>query len=406
MSDLSEPRLISSFNKTLFTPFIMSKCISPYLSDQDIFRFASCSKFTFNTFEHQFYSFNDKMFSNTELHSSYFVPKPILKLMKKNNVNLVNLVFMLKENDKRINLCKFIPLSVRILKIWTSNFFYYRKLNLYSLTNLQYLEIPINYNKPIKSFPPNLVVLKFDPRSTFNKPIHDLPSSLRWLNLGNNFNNKITFNEGLEYVSFGKKFNKKMILPSSLIYLEFCHNLAVYNINSERCNNLSEIRINADDDSQYADSTNQLLSIFINQHKQSLVNIMIGDLFYTHKVRTRDNDDKIRIRHSFMNKLISLSTEEINSNLIRNNRIPFVLSKQYGIFQCFGKYRSIEHLFSTEIQLFIQNEIIKSNFKLNYDFITNTFYSKSLMTENRLLIETFIYVHNLKKMRICFSISD
>ena len=412
LSEISAPppMMSSSLKKILTIPFLMTIAVFPFLSDQDIFSFASCSKFTIDMFEDQFFSYEKHWFSNIDVYNSFRVSKSLLKRLKKKKENIVNLVYMLEQNDQRINLAKFIPTSVRILKLWTSDSFYNRKINLSSFTNLKYLEVPTNYNKPIKSFPPNLTVLKFESKSNFNKPLLNLPSSLRWLELGDKFNQPIVLNEGLEYVRFGKHFNYPIeSLPSTLIYLELGEDFYWRNnMRTELPASLREIRILRDYSSQYQYDDNSLIKHLIEIIPPTILNMMVGNLFYRHDSSLYQIPPIYKDINSMRDYIYSSSLEdnEIDSDLIRKHRIPFVLNKYYDFFQCMGKYVRIQHLFCRVIQDFMENETMKSNFNLYVDLITKTSSHEGIFREGRLFIETPIQSFRFKRDVLHYSISD
>jgi hypothetical protein len=411
LSEISTPlsMMSSSLKKILTIPFLMAIAVFPFLSDQDIFSFASCSKFTIDMFEDQFFSYENKWFSNIDSQHDFHVSKSLLKRMKKKKENIVNLIYMLEQNDQRINLAKFIPTSVSVLQLWTGNSFYYRKINLSSFTNLKHLEVPTNYNKPIKSFPPNLTVLKFESQSYFNKPLLNLPSSLRWLTLEDKFNQTIVLNEGLEYVRFGKYFNSPIeSLPSTLIYLEVGEDFRWSNMKTELPESLREIRILRDYSSEYQYDNNSLIKNLIEIVPRNILNMMVGNLFSIHdsflyKIPPiYKNVDSMRDYIS----LSSLEDHSIDSDLIRKHRIPFVLNKYYDVFQSMGKYVRIQHLFCREIQDFMENETMKSNFNLYVDHITKTSCHEGIFQEERLFIETPIHSNKFKREILHYSISD
>ena len=369
LSEISVPPSMnsSSLKKFLTIPFLMAIAVFPFLSDEDIFSFASCSKFTVDMFEDQFFSYENKCFSNIGVYNSFRISKSLLKRMKKKNGNIVNLVYMLEQNNSRINLAKFIPVSVRILKLWTSDSFYYRKINLSSFTNLKYLEVPTNYNKPIKSFPPNLVVLKFDLDSNFNKPLLNLPSSLRWLELGDKFNQSIVLNEGLEYVRFGKHFNYPIkSLPSSLIYLELGQDFDWTNMKTELPTNLRDIHIHRNDNSESDSIMRQIIEM-----NPTISNIII---YFDRTTSLIDN----------------ISSYALDFKHAIQHHIPFVLSTGNNIIQFVGKYIRIQHLFCREIQDFMENETmnIKSEFNSDFDLIAKISDRKTAFIDERYLIVT------------------
>lgn len=341
-------------------------------------------------FEDKFFSYEKKWFSNIDLHDTIRLSKPVLKTMtmKKKNKNIENLVYRLERHDLRINLSKFIPASVKVLEIWTRHSLYKTEINLSSFTNLIYLDIT-KYNKPIKSFPPNLVVLKFDFDSNFNKPLLNLPSSLRWLELGDKFNQSIVLNEGLEYVRFGKYFNSPIeSLPSTLIYLELGQDFDWNNMKTELPESLKEIRIFRNDNSK----SNFIIRDIIEM-VPSIENIMIGDLFSSPMYDYDFDEENIWFSNPdnpFTNlheiRTYGNSSPVLNYLYIREQRIPFVLLKEYKLFQSFGKYVNIQHLFCGEIQDFMENEIIemKSRFNFHLETVTEIF-NRNLFREERYL---------------------
>ena len=200
----------------------------------------------------------------------------------------------------------------------------------------------------IKSLPNDLAVLKFDSKSNFNEPLFNLPSSLRWLELSDNFNQPIHLNEGLEYVKFGKDFDQEIVLPSSLICLEVCENFSLYNLVSKFCNNLREIRIIVKDgsDSQYVTEINHAMKLLSDNLPKTVYNIMIGDLY--HKFYDHQNVHPVY----FIEK--------------KDSSIYFALTKQHGCVQSIGQYVRIENFFCKEIQQLMDSD---ADFILDTDFI-------------------------------------
>lgn len=90
---------------------------------------------------------------------------------------------------------------------------------------LTHLFLGESFDYFISSLPPSLTILKFHENSDFNHPLSCLPSSLRYLELGNDFDSSPNpLPDSLEILLFNSSFNKVINnLPLNLKVFESSH---------------------------------------------------------------------------------------------------------------------------------------------------------------------------------------
>jgi hypothetical protein len=97
-------------------------------------------------------------------------------------------------------------------------------------SSLFHVQLGHKFKLYIDNLPPNLVLLRFEPKSVFNRTVDHLPPSLKTLTFGACFNHPVShLSLSLKQLTFGTNFNHPINqLPSSLTTLKFTHN-SVFN---------------------------------------------------------------------------------------------------------------------------------------------------------------------------------
>jgi len=104
------------------------------------------------------------------------------------------------------------------------------------------------------TFMPNLEILNLP--DSFNQPLINLPQSLKYLTLGNNFNSKILLPSNLKCITFGRNFNQHIDnYPESLTHITFGENFDQQLLDHQIPKNIKSIKINK---MNYANKQNKL----------------------------------------------------------------------------------------------------------------------------------------------------